>query len=191
MRRPSIATYLLGNGPVMFALVLLSLATLYAWWEGLAAGGAAILAFVAMSVSVKARERLNAYQHWKRQWEQLGVESGSSLGLARKGRRGIGMVCVALVILYCAANAHDPLIVGALLWLVGGLCCLGVYHLRKRKAANPKQHTPDEYAVNISIRQPLMEIPPLEVAYRQLPCHCARLLGSTPVPQRRNPRERQ
>ncbi len=190
MKRPSFATYAIGNPVVALGLVGTGLAALYAWWTGQANGNAAVLGLIVMSIGVNANTRLRAYARWKAAWEGMGDDEGKARRRPLADTlRVLAAALVAILWLSLFSQRHDPNARAILVWLTFGTAIYVLVTIIRhwRRAKRRTSTVPDDAVVAITIGAPLMEVPPLQVAYARLPEHCLRVLGVSSTTEDQGP----
>jgi hypothetical protein len=181
MKKPGGMRGFVGLPVVTGAVILLGLFALYqiylvpdGWWF-------AVVPIVVMGWVMKAHEEVRAYRQWKQAWDGMAPEGPKARLSANKGVRVLGgMIVVALVALYLAANLDQPGFGFALAWLVGGgvlvlLVALVRWGRRAAGSAKPKGAAVSQ-PVAICVSRPLLPVPNLTDAYGALPPHCLKLL---------------
>lgn len=179
MNRPSWPTYALGNTPVALLLTLTGLVLLCRWWMGLDDFGAAIVGGAMVGAACKARSSLTAYRRWKQAWDAMGdapVAPPSMLG-----KRLIGAAIIGVVGVYLFAHSDAAAMRLGFAWLVVGICVTVIVAAIRRWRVRPvkatRRSSADMPVVALNITQPLLDVPPLGVAYQRLPAHCLQLLS--------------
>ncbi|HEY1612089.1 MAG TPA: hypothetical protein VGF97_00170 [Rhizomicrobium sp.] len=166
MKRPGIHIYLFGNLFSAFVFLVAAIYLCYSAWQGETSPIIAVAAIFALMASAKARERLEAYNERKREWQAMSGEAptaGRTFVTQQAPRVIAGMIiwfvlaCVALGVgnqsgspvaagngpgaPLAAANQPNIQIVAAwLFWLATALLVVGgIYRFIKRnRTQRPK-----------------------------------------------------
>jgi hypothetical protein len=187
MKKPGGLSGFAGQPAVTLAVVGVGLVALYQVYLNHDAWPLGLVAIAIMGWVTKAHEEVRAYRQWKQAWDGMapeGPRSGS--GGPIRARLVGGMVVVALVAIYLAANLDQPGFGFALSWLVGGgFLVLVVVLLRGLVRGLAGSHSPRKGSavvepVTVCVFRPLIPVPDLTSAYSALPEHCRKLLGITP-----------
>ena len=89
----------------------------------------------------------------------------------------LGCSMLAVLGLFFAANADDPVYGFALVWLIIAVAIAGLFALARRGGTpTPARHSASG-TVTICVGAPLMPVPSLRHAYLSMPDHCRAVLG--------------
>lgn len=180
MNRPTWTSYALGNGPAAALLTLASAMLIYRGWA-LGDTGAVIVGGGVLVVTGRAHARLLRYRRWKREWDSISGEPVTPSSTLPK--RVVGAIILGIIVAHHYARNDNAANGQALIWLVGSLAVAAVCGLvrafKRRRAARPK-HNREVVPVAVCVTRPLIDTPPLQIAYQRLPEHCQRLLAHEP-----------
>ncbi|MFZ5746910.1 MAG: hypothetical protein ACOY45_04545 [Pseudomonadota bacterium] len=140
---------------------------------------AAIFGFAALTLAKHARAR-KAYIAWKREWDDMAAPQ-TPLQASSRGvwKPWVGAALLALLGLFLATRADDPLYAGALVYLVLAVAIAGGVAWRmKRPRRGALTEATKPFAVTVCVRKSLLPVPSITAAYRALPSHCHALFAA-------------
>lgn len=179
MNRPSMLTYAIGNPAMATVLAIGGCVAMYRSWVDDIGLGAGLVGALVLGSALNASARLRAYRDWKRAWDSMAGEVSRPPSAAiRRIKAALGLLIVGLVMLVLHEHRDDPKNLISLVGMVMVLAVAGIWMLVRfrRRLIQAKGKEPTDQVVSISVHEPLMDVPPLQVAYRQLPAHCLRAL---------------
>lgn len=189
MNRPGLVTYLLGNVVSFFALFDLVLFLAYEWWAVHTSPAPAILAGLAFVWSMGAREKIENYRHWKREWDAMEGRPPPQPLMARIRANPVLRFSIGLPLwfgmAYLVWHANDPVReVGIAFFSFATVLMIGspVYaRIRQRKqvAAVRREEELKDLPVMLCLRAP-QQSPSVQQAYAALPGYCAALMQRYP-----------
>ena len=179
MREPPLSVRALGHPLVTVPVGLGGIAFLYACWQ--MGGDAALPAIITLMVLAwvgKANDHMNGYRAWKRAWDGMAQPRAgrSSTGWWRKP---LGMIVIALVVVYLAANDQQPeyrLALGWMMLVASVAVVIGLWRVVRGKMSAPRDRRSKNHVVTICAR-PMTKAPPLVAAYQAMPDYCHQLMA--------------
>lgn len=182
MNKPPLGTRILGHPLVGLPIFGFGAFILYQctqdssnWPLGLGAMGA-------ISATMRASEKAEAYRTWKLAWDAMcdAPPPSGRMGRVLRGLVGVGLF--GALILFLIGHSDKPEYGIALGWvlLVGGLGVVARLALRLWRSRRRKRKAIKAQPVAIAITRPLYAIPDMRQCYRNLPEHCHALLNARP-----------
>ncbi|WP_257385042.1 hypothetical protein [Tahibacter caeni] len=197
MNRPPFFYFILGHGLIVGSALVFMFIALGLW----AAGASALVPVGAIAAALwvgRARTQVARYRQWHREWEALDPSAAPSRRQAaataapesvatdqpRARSHWLLWAVVAVSWLCLAGTVKTPKQQAGLVWftvlIVAYLAFLAVARLWRRQAVPASVSTPtpkmDDTLVRQCVTRPLYAVPPLGVAYQQLPHHCLQTL---------------
>ncbi len=181
MNKPPIGTRILGHPLVGLPILGLGAFVLYQCTQDTSNWPLGLGAMAAISATMRASEKAEAYRTWKMAWDAMSDAPAPSGRVGRVLRGLVGLVLFGALILLLIGHSDQPAYSIALGWvmLVGGLGLFATLiarlwrRTRKRKSAKAP-------VVTVAITRPLYAVPDMRQCYRKLPEHCHALLHAPP-----------
>jgi hypothetical protein len=179
MKRPSLATYLLGNPLVAGLGMVWVLVSIYQGLCGAWPWGYAAMALSVVLFTGGAYDRLRKYQLWKMEWEGLAGKVSWSARLSRNPIVSVlaATVLAELVIVGLVAGDQLPTEAANMLAFFA-LClggCLSLYLYRRSRPMRVPRQTQRDLPVALVLARPSRSPSPLD-AYTALPDYCRQLM---------------
>ena len=182
MNKPPLGTRILGHPLVGLPIFGLGAFVLYQFTQDTSNWPLGLGAMGAISATLRASEKAEAYRTWKLAWDAM---SDAPLPSGRMGRVFRGLVGIALfgaLILFLIGHSDKPEYSIALGWvlLVGGLGAFATLIARLWRSRRCKPKATKVQPVALAISRPIHAVPDLRQCYRKLPEHCHALLHARP-----------
>ena len=131
-------------------------------------------------LTLQANLQRTKYLVWKREWDSMAAPVAPRAATRPPAnRKWLGIAMLAMLGLFFAANASDPVYAMALAWLLVTATIAGIAALVLRKPGTGKRpKAPRAATVAICIQKPLLSAPRMVDAYRALPPHCQALFAA-------------
>jgi hypothetical protein len=182
MNKPSLGTRILGHPLIGLPILGLGAFVLYQCTQDTSNWPLGLGAMGAISATMRASEKAEAYRTWKLAWDSMSDAPPRSGRMGRVFRGLVGLALFGALILFLIGNSDKPEYGIALGWvlLVGGFGVVARLALRlwRSRARAPKAATAKPVA--IAIVRPLYAVPDMRQCYRNLPKHCQALLHARP-----------
>lgn len=184
MNRPGPFTYFIGNPISVLALFALTAWLAYQWYSGAASGFLPLVTGGVALAANNARERLEKYRQWNREWDSMGgARSSNPLGAVLRNPNAKPMIGVALWLIFAfglIAMADSPeKRVAIVLFALGTLVLIGgaLYRLaRRNRVSSTKAKEVGDLPVTQCMRTP-SQSPSVQQAFAALPPYCRSLFG--------------
>jgi hypothetical protein len=170
MKKPSVASYLLGNHLSAVVIFLVGGTLIFEWWRGQYHNNAVpVIAFLAIVAAANAHQKVSKYSNWKRAWDAMGAPSTATRSISIRPLLGVAFW---LVVAGCLAglNYHrpesTPIAIGVGVLFLVTIIWAGFRHrhpagVRRRK----------DIPVSIAVEVP-RAAPKIRDFVRKLPAYC-------------------
>jgi hypothetical protein len=182
MNKPSLGTRILGHPLVGLPIFGFGAFVLYQCTQDTSNWPLGLGAMGAISATMRASEKAEAYRTWKMAWDAMSDAPPPSGRVGRVFRGLVGFALFGALIFFLIGHSDEPEYGIALGWvlLVGGLgvvarLALRLWRLRRRKPKAAKVQP-----VALAITRPIYAVPDIRQCYRKLPEHCHALLHARP-----------
>lgn len=182
MNKPPFGTRILGHPLVGLPIFGLGAFVLYQCTQDTSNWPLGLGAMGAISATMRASEKAEAYRTWKLAWDAMSDAPPPSGRLGRVFRGLVGFALFGALILFLIGHSDQPAYSIALGWvlLVGGLSVLAMLVTRLWRARRRKTKAAKVQPVTLAIARPLYAVPDMRQCYRKLPEHCLALLHARP-----------
>lgn len=177
MREPSPRTRFLASPPVFFGAWGLSLWLGYQWMLDNSVWPVLAVLALPMAAIMEAEREVKAYKLWKREWDAM---SGVTVPTRWPQRLGVVLgLCLAALLFQLGEQSGRQAVIGALVVMIL-LMMLAMLLVGMRRIWRTLRRRRDSFIhpVTACVRQPFLPVPTLRDAYRDLPDHCALVLGA-------------
>lgn len=182
MNKPPLGTRILGHPLVGLPILGLGAFVLYQCTQDTSNWPLGLGAMAAISATLRASEKAEAYRTWKLAWDAMSDAPPSSGRMGRVFRSLVGFALFGALILFLIGHSDKPEYSIALGWvlLVGGLGVVLALALRLWCSRRRKPKAVKVQPVTVAIARPIHAVPDMRQCYRKLPEHCLALLNARP-----------
>ncbi len=182
MNKPPFGTRILGHPLVGLPIFGFGAFVLYQCTQDTSNWPLGLGAMGAISATLRASEKAEAYRTWKLAWDSMSDAPPRSGRMGRVFRGLVGIALFGALLFFLIGHSDKPEYSIALGWviLVGGLSVFAMLVIRLWRSRRLKPKAAKAPVVTVAITRPIYAVPDMRQCYRKLPKHCQALLHARP-----------